>query len=220
MKNRVLLVFDEFTESEKWQNLLQKMGFAVESIRNEVALVTQLLSLRPDAVFIMGQGSLLNPIRVLERLMSQSWFRGKIIVFESISHPINLNELQGYRFDGLLTMANFSAVERLEILAQALDLDFDFLYQKYVSTFGSEAEPLDGSTRSFQISTSSESRYIKSVEKYKKFKIKRDSSQLATQIDKSELEKKLIENGLQTQHQDSKMMDKKREFVRALFKKS
>jgi hypothetical protein len=218
MKNRVLLVFDDYIESEKWQTLLQKMGFAVESIRNEVALVSQLLSLRPDVVFILGQS--LNPVRVLERLKSQSWFKGKIIVFESIHRPINPSDLKGYRFDGLITITNFSAIERLEILSQALDLDFDSLYQKYVATFGSQAEPLNRSTGSSQFKANRESSPTKSVEHYQKLKVNRTPSQLGSRIERSDLKRKLLSEVCQVQPEDSKLIDKKREFVRALFKKS
>lgn len=134
MRTRILLVFDDFIESEKWQKLLQKMGFEVDSIRNEVSLMGTLLSLRPDAVFILGMNILLNPIRILEKLKNQSWFNGKVLIFESPSRPIQATELTGFQFDGLLPLTEFDPVERLEILSQLLDISFEDLYQKYQSS--------------------------------------------------------------------------------------
>lgn len=222
MNNRVLLVFDEFSESEKWHHLLQKMGFSVESIRNEVALITQLLSLRPDAVFIMGQGLLLNPIRVLERLKSQSWFRGKVVILESPLRPINPTELQGYRFDGLLTVAEFSDLERLEIVSHTLELDFDSLYQKYLSTFGSDAESLSKLTSSLDSPYSETTLFPKrTLSDYKKLKKNSQETHLRTGLDRVKLDSKLKATSEVGQDlEDSSIIDKKREFVRALFKKA
>jgi len=218
MKNRILLVFDEFIESEKWHNLLLKMGFTVESIRNEVSLLTQLLSLRPDAVFILGQGLLLNPIRVLERLKGQSWFNGKVILFESSLMPLNPQDLQGYHFDGLLTMADFSAVERLEILSQALDIDYNFLHQKYSSTFGLEAESVNLAGLRHSPNLASIKPKLRDLSDYKKLKTSEGQGHLSTGIDKALLVQKLTEANAKAQ-QESSALDKKREFVRALFKK-
>jgi len=219
MKNRILLVFDDFNESEKWQNLLQKMGFIVESIRNEAALVAQLLSLRPDAVFIMGQGRLLNPIRVLERLKNQSWFTGKVLIFDSPHKPINPIELQGYPFDGLLTSQDFSQIERLEIVSQVLNLDFEFLYKKYVSTLGSHTEPLDSASRTPISNHGSSSRGIKGIDYYLARKSKKNQNQSNSHgFNKQRIDAKLGE--LIKKDDENSHREHKREFVRALFKKS
>lgn len=221
MKNRILLVSDNFNESEKWYYLLQKMGFVVENIRNEAALVAHLLSLRPDAVFIMGQWILLNPIRVLERLKSQSWYNGKVLLFESSYRPINPSELQGYNFDGLLTSQDFSDVERLEIIAQVLDLDFESLYQKYISTFGSHAEPLDSMSQASILNRGSSPAFNRSMDHYLAKKSKDQKKELIPQgFSKNLIDEKLAQLSLGKKGEETSLSDLKREFVKALFKKT
>lgn len=225
MGNRVLLVFDDFVESEKWMNLLQKMGFQAEGIRNEAGLMTQLLSLRPDAVFVMGQGLLLNPVRVLEKLKSQSWFNGKVILFESEQRPIHAAELAGMKFDGLLPADNFSDIERLEILSQTLELPFEDLLEKHQATIGIDLGDYSKSVTSTpQASSKTKATRSskRSVDDYKKLK---SATSHPGQISRTTLSRPAVEAVIKqssrplTEEQKTQI-DLKRAFVRALFKRS
>jgi hypothetical protein len=232
MKNRILLVFDDYTEGEKWQNLLRKLGFVVEVIRNEVALITQLLSLRPDIVFIMGQGITLNPARAVAKINTQSWFNGRILVFESPLRPINMADLEGYRFDGLMTFKPMTVAERLDLLCEYLDISRDALYQKYLATFGNEADPsVQEKSSSYSSAQTPKGKPYEHQDFYKAFQSPPPSQSNPHSVnlrealrfqalDSKDLEARLKKEILNHNKQPEELIVSKKEFVKALFKNS
>ncbi|MCS6838958.1 MAG: hypothetical protein NZ480_08935 [Bdellovibrionaceae bacterium] len=130
-RSRILLLFDDHIISDHWQIFLQKMGFVVEVLRSDAGIKMKLLDLNPNAVIVLARGIHLHLDQVLKKLSQETWFKGKILVCEMQSHPINLGNIKNLRFDGVLTLDNVSDEEKLEVLAQLLDLDYQMLIDKY-----------------------------------------------------------------------------------------
>lgn len=219
MGNRILLVYDDYQECENWHQLLQKLGFQIESVRTEAGVLSQLLSLRPDAVFLHGRGYQINPINVLEKLTNQTWFNGKIVIFESQQYPLYMADLAQYRFDGLLPSTTFDDIEKLEIISQVLAISFQQLFDKYQAIFGvHQVEKPNVPLRPSSLEVSSKSQLAN-------YRAKRSKSssvnghQVPTSLSKESIQT-VIKQSLRVTSQESEdLISQKREFVRALFVK-
>lgn len=220
MNNRILLVFDDYQECENWHQLLQKLGFQIESVRTEAGVLSQLLSLRPEAVFIYGRGYQINPLNVLAKLSNQTWYTGKIILFESQAYPMYVADLGQFKFDGLLPSAVFDDIEKLEIIAQTLSLPFQALFDKYQAIFGNH--------RIEKVSSNEEVAFKKPMTEELQLEHYRMKRTQGCQIDGHKVNTSLTKEVggkvnspayLADEPQSNDLIAQKREFVRALFVK-
>jgi len=129
----VLLVFDDFLESQNWQSLFEKSGCRVESIRNDASLAPTMLAFKPDIIFILSLGLYVTPTKAVDKIRAQSWFQGKVIILESDKRPLSSAEIAYGGFDGLIPLSGMDDLEKLAVLSEMLDLDYEELSLKYES---------------------------------------------------------------------------------------
>ncbi len=133
MTKHVLLVFDDFLESQNWQSLFEKSGCRVESIRNDASLAPTMLAFKPDIIFILSLGLYVTPTKAVDKIRAQSWFQGKVIILESDKRPLSSAEIAYGGFDGLIPLSGMDDLEKLAVLSEMLDLDYEELSLKYES---------------------------------------------------------------------------------------
>lgn len=219
MGNRILLIFDDYQECESWHQLLQKLGFQIETVRTEAGVLSQLLSLRPDAVFLHGRGYQINPLNVLEKLTNQTWFSGKIILFESQQYPLYVADLAQFRFDGLLPSTVFDDIEKLEIISQTLSISFQALFDKYQAIFG--VHHLEKSNIAYRTPSPA----MGAESQLANYRLKRSAAAPINGHEvKSSLSKEAIQGVIKpslriASIESDELILQKREFVRALFVK-
>ena len=77
---KVLLVYDDFSESNHVQGTLKKIGFDVAAINNETLLGGQIINFNPDVVIAKGGTQKVHSLRVSARLKEQKNFHGRVIL--------------------------------------------------------------------------------------------------------------------------------------------
>jgi DNA-binding response OmpR family regulator len=78
---RVLLVLEDYNELLFLETLLKKVGFVVESIRNELSLNEKLMSFSPELVIATGEGNKINGIRVSKKVKKKGSHTKLLLLF-------------------------------------------------------------------------------------------------------------------------------------------
>ncbi|MDZ4677135.1 MAG: hypothetical protein SGI74_06445 [Oligoflexia bacterium] len=78
---RILLVIEDYNELLFLETLLKKVGFEVESIRNEVTLAERMLAISPDLVVATGDGHKINGVRVGKKVKKKGNHSKLLLLF-------------------------------------------------------------------------------------------------------------------------------------------
>jgi len=78
---RVLLVLEDYNELLFLGTLLKKVGFDIESIRNEISLTEKMMGFSPDLVIATGDGQKINGIRVSKKVKKKGQHAKLLLLF-------------------------------------------------------------------------------------------------------------------------------------------
>jgi CheY-like chemotaxis protein len=78
---RVLLVLEDYNELLFLETLLKKLGFDVESIRNEVSLSEKIMGFAPDLIVATGDGHKINGTRVAQKIKKRVGQTRLLLIF-------------------------------------------------------------------------------------------------------------------------------------------
>ncbi len=99
---KILLVYDDFTEMMETHNGLKKVGFDVVAVTNEMSTADEVISLNPDLVIAFGRGQKVSSLGVGKRLKDLVRWRGKSVLILPKDLPIRTDDILKIRVDQLL----------------------------------------------------------------------------------------------------------------------
>lgn len=140
--NKILLVYDDYTELMNAETSLKKIGFDVIGLTNEYSLAEQVLSFNPDAVVGFGAGSKVNSSSIGKKLKEMGRWQGKVIlIYDPRSKP-DAPLLIRVRADIVLETP-VPPVRLVQVLAKLLKFDEATLIEKLNKVMQSEATRSD-----------------------------------------------------------------------------
>jgi len=117
--NKILLVYDDYTELMSVESALKRVGFDVIGLSSEYAVAKQVVSFNPELVIASGSSGKVNSLSVGKRLKDMSRWQGKaLLIFSPQLKPTAL-ELIKIRADMILE-APILVPRLLQILAKVL----------------------------------------------------------------------------------------------------
>lgn len=142
MKNKILLVFEDYTELVAVESTLKKIGFDTIGLTNEYSVAERVLGFNPDLVVVASSGQRLSVLNVGKKLKEMKKWTGKtILCFTSQNHPSPQDLIQ-MRSDHIFNQT-LEPVQLVEIMIQILDIEDAHILEK-LSKYSSEAKT-DGS---------------------------------------------------------------------------
>jgi len=100
--DRVLLVYEDSTESSHIEITLRKVGFDVETIPGELSLSEKLLSFNPDVIVAHGKGIKLQTLSIGKKLKESFRYMGKVVLIFPAGAVPQQQELRKARLDVLV----------------------------------------------------------------------------------------------------------------------
>lgn len=100
--NKILLVYDDYTELMAVESALIKVGFDVVSLTNEYGITEQVLGFNPDLVIGSGTTGKVTSLGVGKRLKDLNRWTGKAILIFSPGHKPQPDDLIRIRMDMVL----------------------------------------------------------------------------------------------------------------------
>ena len=86
--NKILLVYEDYTDLMSVEATLKKVGFDVIGLSSEYSVAEQMLSFNPDVVVGSGRGGKVSSLGVGKRLKEMSRWQGKaILIFPANFKP-------------------------------------------------------------------------------------------------------------------------------------
>lgn len=135
--NRILLIFEDYSELTTTEVYLKKVGFDVLGISNEVLMSEQMLSFNPDIVVASGKSSRVSTLSVGQKLKENHRFFGKsVLIFPKGAKP-QVQEMLRLRMDGVLE-APVEPLRLIQVLAKLTNQDVVQLADKYQKSHLSE----------------------------------------------------------------------------------
>src|SRR4051812_37957777 len=126
---RIFMVIEDYNELLFLETLLKKVGFEVETVKNEVNVAERMLALSPDLVIATGDGLKVNGIRVSKKVKKKG-YNAKLLLLFPRSKLQNPQLLNSFVADAAVeTPLNPRAI--ITSVCQLLDLDLDSLMQKF-----------------------------------------------------------------------------------------
>jgi hypothetical protein len=126
---RILLVIEDYNEALFLETLLKKVGFEVESIRNEVTLAERMLAISPDLVVATGDGLKVNGQRVSKKVKKKGNHSKLLLLFprQKLQNP---HLLDSFVTDAAAeTPLNPRTI--ITAVSQLLGIDIDTIMSKF-----------------------------------------------------------------------------------------
>ncbi len=143
--NKILLIYDDYSELTTVEFSLKKVGFDVVAISSEFSTQEKLLSFNPEIVIAYGRGPKMTTIGVGKRLKDMGRWGGKaILIFPQGMKP-DPQDLIRTRMD-LLLEAPVPTVRLIQILAKMTNQDDQVLVEKLIKAAATEATEAAGSS--------------------------------------------------------------------------
>lgn len=137
--NKVLLVYDDYTELMSAQFTLKKVGFDVMAVSSEFSIKEQIVSFNPDIVVGYGKGNKVSTVGVGKRLKEMPRWQGKsILIFAPGVKPLP-EELIKIRMDTALE-APVEMVRLIQVLAKFSNQDDQILMEKLIKSTALESQ--------------------------------------------------------------------------------
>lgn len=144
--NKVLLVYEDYSEMTTIQSVLKKVGFDVMSISSEFSLSQQILAFNPDIVIGYGKGPKVSTVGVGRRLKEMPRWTGRVVLIFPTGPKPDPQDLLRIRMD-MAVEAPVDATRILQVLAQLTGQDSRALVGKMMNAVASEAQnTIHGST--------------------------------------------------------------------------
>jgi len=136
--NKILLIYDDYTELTTVEFSLKKVGFDVVAISSEFSTQEKLLSFNPEIVIAYGRGPKMTTIGVGRRLKEMGRWGGKAILIFPPGNKPDPQDLIRTRMD-LLLEAPVPTVRLIQILAKMTNQDDQVLVEKLIKAAATEA---------------------------------------------------------------------------------
>lgn len=143
--NKILLIYDDYTELTTVEFSLKKVGFDVVAISSEFSTQEKLLSFNPEIVIAYGRGPKMTTIGVGKRLKEMGRWGGKAILIFPAGNKPDPQDLIRTRMD-LLLEAPVPTVRLIQILAKMTNQDDQVLVEKLIKAAATEATVPGAST--------------------------------------------------------------------------
>lgn len=126
--NKILLVYEDYTELMTLETAFKKVGFDVIGLSNEYLVGDQIVGFNPDLVVVSGKGGKVNSLGVGKKLKEMPRWQGKtVLIFTSKPQPQDLLKI---RVDMVLE-APVPAQRLLQVVAKLLEKDESLLSERF-----------------------------------------------------------------------------------------
>ncbi|MCC6276877.1 MAG: hypothetical protein IT289_03050 [Oligoflexia bacterium] len=126
---KILLCIEDYNELLFLEGLLKKLGFDIESIRNEAALSEKVIGFSPDVVIATGDGNKVQGQRVSKKVKKKDSGPKLILLFPRLKLR-NQNLLSQYTADAAVeTPLNPRSI--INSVCQVAGIDVDLITQKF-----------------------------------------------------------------------------------------
>lgn len=133
--NKILLVYEDYTELMNTESALKRVGFDVIGLSSEYAVSKQIVSFNPELVVASGSSNKVNSLSVGKRLKEMGRWQGKaLLIFSPQLKPTAL-ELIKIRADMILE-APLPLSRLLQVIAKTLGHDEAVLADRLKRTGG------------------------------------------------------------------------------------
>jgi hypothetical protein len=150
MMNKVLLVYEDYSELMAIESLLKRVGFDVIGVTSEYSMTEQVLAFNPDLVVGAGRGGKVSAIGVGKRLKEMTRWHGKsVLIFQPNFKPAP-HELMRIRVDMVLEAPVLNS-RLVQVVGRLLGHD-DSVLQERLSR-SSEALGKDGNSSGMSVAT-------------------------------------------------------------------
>jgi DNA-binding response OmpR family regulator len=135
---KILLCIEDYNEMLFLEGLLKKLGFVVETIRNETAIAERVLGFSPEVVIASGDGQKINGGRVSKKVKKKGSSTKLILLFPRLKLR-NQNILTQYEADAAVeTPLNPRSI--INSICQVCGISPDAIIQKFEKlSIGKEA---------------------------------------------------------------------------------
>jgi DNA-binding response OmpR family regulator len=137
--NKVLLVYEDYSEMMTIQSVLKKVGFDVVTAGSEFSLAQQVLSFNPDIIVGYGKGPKVSTVGVGRRLKEMPRWSGKVVLIFPAGLRNDPAELAKVRMDMALE-APLEVTRLLQVLANLTNQDPRALIETMMKAVAQEAE--------------------------------------------------------------------------------
>lgn len=126
---KILLVYEEYTELVGIQTALKKAGFDVLAISSEYTVSENILSFNPDILIGYGKGGKVSSMGIGRRAREMNRWQGKVILVLPAGFKPNPSDFAKVRADMLLE-APVTAVRLIQVISRIAGLDESVLLER------------------------------------------------------------------------------------------
>ncbi|MCE3011326.1 MAG: hypothetical protein LW875_12025 [Proteobacteria bacterium] len=200
---KILLVYDDFNELTLTESYLKRVGFDVLGIGNEILINEQILGFNPDLIVAYGRNHRVSSVSVGQKLKDHRSYQGKVLIVVPQGFRPTAQEVLKMKADGLMETP-FTADKLIGLICKVMSLDSKLFLEKWKKVEREVAPAV--------------------VEKREKYQRIAESTEM--DIEQTSFQRGDVRSRQQDLKKDwdfDKLEDQdklKREFAKALFKKS
>ncbi len=153
--DKVLLIFDEYSQMIQLETMIRKLGFDAIGITNEMSMSDQIVTFNPDIILVHGKGQKVSSVRVAQKLREMLRWQGKVLLILQQGQKINPEDLATMRMD-LVLEAPYEMEKIVQILARFGGLDEESLVQKFQNQKSAHQDEKKDERKEFMLITDSE----------------------------------------------------------------
>lgn len=187
--NKILLVYEDYSEMMVLESSLKKIGFDVIGLSNEYLVGDQIIAFNPDLVLASGKGGKVNTLSVGKKLKEMPRWQGRAVLIFAAGVKPQPQDLLKIRVDMALE-APVPMPRMLQVIARLLERDESLLTERLGRSLGApdeEGDPLTLSGESDEaVFVRGESREEGAPRSQFRFGDRMSSSDRATQQQSSE----------------------------------
>lgn len=138
--NKVLLVYEDYSEMMNVQSVLKKVGFDSVAITSEFSMSEQILSFNPDVVIGCGKGAKVSTVGVGRRLKEMPRWTGKTVLIFPVGLKLDPQDLVKMRMDMALE-APVEMTRLLQVLSHLTGSEHQELLERMMKSVAQESAP-------------------------------------------------------------------------------
>ncbi len=126
---RILLLNEDYNEQLFLDTFLKKMGFDTLHVRNDISIPEIVLTFKPDAVLVTGEGTRIRGIRVAEKLRKRG-STAKIIFLFPLNKIKDEKLMEIYKGQ-IVVETPVNPRSLIPVLCRALKMDLENMLEKF-----------------------------------------------------------------------------------------
>ncbi len=128
--NKILLVYEDYTDLMTTESALKKVGYDVIGITNEYTLSEQVVAFNPEVVVAQGSAGKVTALGVGKRLKEMPRWAGKVVLIFAPNNKPGAQDIMKMRVD-LMLKSPVIPTRMIQVLSKLLQQDESQLLEKF-----------------------------------------------------------------------------------------